>query len=70
MSHRGSMLALASGAAAGLALLVIALIAGPAAGRGWLCAFVLVSMVPIGALALLLVHGISGGRWAMILRRS
>jgi hypothetical protein len=31
--------------------------------RGWLFAFVLVSMVPIGSLALLLVHGITGGRW-------
>jgi hypothetical protein len=63
MRHRGSILALAGGAAAGLALLGTALIAGPAAARGWLCAFVLVSMVPIGALALLLVHGVSGGRW-------
>ncbi|HEX3809536.1 MAG TPA: hypothetical protein VHW02_07515 [Rhizomicrobium sp.] len=34
-----------------------------AAARAWLCAFVLVSMVPIGSLALLLVHGITGGRW-------
>jgi hypothetical protein len=33
------------------------------AARAWLCAFVLVSMIPIGSLALLLVHGISGGRW-------
>jgi hypothetical protein len=33
------------------------------AARAWLCAFVLISMVPIGSLALLLVHGISGGRW-------
>jgi hypothetical protein len=34
-----------------------------AAARAWLCAFVLISMVPIGSLALLLVWGISGGRW-------
>lgn len=33
------------------------------AARAWLCAFVLVSMAPIGSLALLLVCGISGGRW-------
>ena len=33
------------------------------AARAWLCAFVLVSTVPIGSLALLLVQGISGGRW-------
>lgn len=31
--------------------------------RAWLCAFALVSMVPIGSLCLLLVQGISGGRW-------
>ena len=31
--------------------------------RGWLCAFVLVTMIPIGSLALLLACGISGGRW-------
>ncbi len=29
----------------------------------WLFAFVLISMVPIGSLALLLAHGITGGRW-------
>jgi hypothetical protein len=31
--------------------------------RAWVCGFVLVSMVPIGSLALLLVYGISGGHW-------
>jgi hypothetical protein len=36
---------------------------GAAAARAWLFAFVLVAMIPIGSLALLLVHGISGGRW-------
>lgn len=36
---------------------------GAAAARAWLCAFVLVSMVPIGSLGLLLVYSISGGRW-------
>jgi hypothetical protein len=34
-----------------------------AAARAWLAAFVLASMIPIGSLALLLVQGISGGRW-------
>ncbi|MBV9992150.1 MAG: hypothetical protein JOZ72_12775 [Alphaproteobacteria bacterium] len=29
----------------------------------WVAVFVLLSMVPIGSLALLLTHGISGGRW-------
>lgn len=36
---------------------------GAAAARAWLCAFVLISMVPIGSLGLLLVYSISGGRW-------
>jgi hypothetical protein len=50
------------------ALLLIALAASgyanpPAIARGWLCAFVLTAMIPIGSLTLLLVHGISGGRW-------
>ena len=51
--------------AVALMLLVIAgmVISGGVIGRGWLCGFVLVAMVPIGSLALLLVHGISGGRW-------
>lgn len=31
--------------------------------RAWLPAFVLISMIPIGSLGLLMVHGISGGRW-------
>jgi hypothetical protein len=56
------------------ALLLLAIVAGVAlalscrgdtatAARAWLAAFVLVSMIPIGSLALLLVQGISGGRW-------
>jgi len=36
---------------------------GIVAARAWLYAFVLISMLPVGSLALLLVHGISGGRW-------
>lgn len=31
--------------------------------HGWLSAFAFLSMIPIGSLAMLLVHGISGGRW-------
>ena len=50
-------------AAAAVALILFALGDGAMVARAWLCAFVLVSMVPIGSLALLLVHGISGGRW-------
>lgn len=36
---------------------------GSATARGWLGAFVLVSMIPVGSLTLLLLNGISGGRW-------
>jgi hypothetical protein len=46
-----------------LALIIVIARAPAAAARGWLSAFVLVSTVPIGSLALLLVHGITGGRW-------
>ena len=31
--------------------------------QGWLAAFVWASMIPIGALILLLVHGLTGGEW-------
>ena len=45
------------------ALIAVAALSGAAAAHGWLCAFVLVAMVPIGSLALLLVHGVTGGHW-------
>ncbi|HEY1504959.1 MAG TPA: hypothetical protein VGF92_11710 [Stellaceae bacterium] len=38
-------------------------VSGESIARGWLYGFVLVSMAPIGCLTLLLVHGITGGRW-------
>ena len=63
MTRRVELLVLALALALAIALMAIASISGAAAARGWLSAFVLVSMVPIGSLALLLVHGISGGRW-------
>lgn len=47
--------------AAAIALMAIS--HGVDVARGWLSAFVLVSMIPIGSLTLLLVHAISGGRW-------
>jgi hypothetical protein len=50
----------------GLAFVAFALTVwgdGATAARAWVCAFVLVSMIPIGSLVLLLVHSISGGRW-------
>jgi hypothetical protein len=63
MIRRVELLVLALALALAIALLTIAMVFGAVAARGWLSAFVLVSMVPIGSLALLLVHGISGGRW-------
>ena len=50
-------------AVAAAVLILIAWGDGAMAARAWLCAFVLISMIPIGSLVLLLVHGISGGRW-------
>lgn len=50
---------------AALLVLVITLTLTPtrAFAAGWLGAFVFLSMIPIGSLALLLIHGITGGRW-------
>lgn len=50
---------------AGLAAvtIVFAAVTGAQVAQGWLAGFVLASMVPIGSLAALLVHGISDGRW-------
>jgi hypothetical protein len=62
MRGRITLLALGFGVAALIVLLIISVLLGPVAARGWLCAFVLIAMVPIGSLALLMVHGISGGR--------
>jgi hypothetical protein len=44
-------------------LIALAVGNGATVARAWLYAFVLVSMIPIGSLAMLLVHGVSGGRW-------
>ncbi|HWB51491.1 MAG TPA: hypothetical protein VG651_20440 [Stellaceae bacterium] len=63
MTRRFGLVAFCVGGAAALALAVGAAIFGAMVARGWFCAFVLVAMVPIGSLALLMVHGISGGRW-------
>lgn len=49
--------------AAAVILILLAFGDGMIVARAWLCAFVLISMIPIGSLALLLVNGISGGRW-------
>jgi hypothetical protein len=54
-----------------LAVLVAGICAGllgEAVLRGWFCAFIYMSMLPVGALVLLLVNGITGGRWGEDLR--
>jgi hypothetical protein len=63
VTDRFSRLTIGVSVAAAVALVVCALVFGSVAARGWVCAFILVSMVPIGSLALLMVNGISGGRW-------
>ena len=64
MSERRARFAgLALAGAAGAALISIAWSSQATAAQGWLCAFVILSMVPVGSLALLLVHGVTGGRW-------
>jgi hypothetical protein len=47
----------------GVLLLILALIDPALFAQGYLIAFVLVSMVPIGSLLLLLVGGLTGGDW-------
>ncbi|HEY1708587.1 MAG TPA: hypothetical protein VGG10_10015 [Rhizomicrobium sp.] len=49
--------------AAVIGLVLLGVHDGASVARAWLCAFVLISMVPIGSLVLLLTHGITGGRW-------
>jgi hypothetical protein len=46
-------------------LLAVTVILAPtrAFAAGWLSAFVFLSMIPIGSIGLLLLHGITGGRW-------
>jgi hypothetical protein len=48
-------------AAAGL--LALAMIDARTAASGWLAAFVFWSQVPLGSLALLMIHRLTGGRW-------
>ncbi len=63
MTDRFSRVALGGSVAAAITVAVCGLLFGAVAVRGWTCAFILVSMMPIGSLALLMVHGVTGGRW-------
>jgi len=57
----------AIGVVAGLMLVLLAFADPLAVARGWAVAFVWSSMVPVGAIALLLIHRISGGEWGFAL---
>jgi hypothetical protein len=46
-----------------IALVAIAIFSPRIAAGGWLLALVMVSAVPLGSLALLMIHRITGGRW-------
>lgn len=59
--HRTALRATGLGAA--LVLAVVAVVAPRAAAAGWLVAFASVAAVVLGALALLLVNALTGGRW-------
>jgi hypothetical protein len=67
MKHRS--VALFAVALVALALLVAAAILWPrTAAAGWLIAYIYVSAVPLGSLALLPIHRLTGGRWGDALR--
>jgi hypothetical protein len=54
--------------ASATALVVIAVVAPRVAAAGWLIGFIFVSAIPLGSLALLLIHGLTGGHWGDSLR--
>jgi hypothetical protein len=53
---------------AGAALIAAAALWPRIAAAGWLIAFIYVSAIPLGSLALLLIHRLSGGHWGDTLR--
>ena len=57
-------------AAAGLIVLILGLIINPTQFfLSWLLAFLFVLSFPLGALAILMLQHLSGGRWGLVLRR-
>jgi hypothetical protein len=65
MTRRMGSRVVAAGLAgfAALALIAIAVTAPRVAAAGWLIAFVFLSAIPIGSLAWLLIHRLTGGQW-------
>ena len=55
-------------AAATAAFVAVAVIAPKAAMAGWLVGFAFWSQVPVGSLALLMIHRLTGGNWGRELR--
>jgi hypothetical protein len=56
-------LSLAIAAVAAAAMIVIAIFSPRQAAGGWLLAFPYVAAFPLGSLALLMIHRLTGGRW-------
>jgi hypothetical protein len=67
MNRRRASLTIA-GCVGALALVALAVFAPRAAAGGWLIAFVVLSAIPLGALALIMIHNLTGGAWGEDLR--
>ena len=50
------------------ALVIVAFVSPRLAAAGWLIALITLSAIPLGALAWLMVHGLTGGHWGHALR--
>jgi hypothetical protein len=57
-----------TGGVAGLALIVIAIVSPGIAAGGWLIGFIAMTAIPLGSLAWLLIHRLTGGHWGAGLR--
>lgn len=66
MTRRATLLALVLVAAACLA--AAAIMQPQKTAAGWLIAFIYVSAIPLGSLALLMIHRLTGGHWGDALR--
>jgi hypothetical protein len=63
MSRRAALAVAGFGTLAAAALIIAGFFAAAAVLQGWLVALVFWSSLPIGALVLLLIHRLTGGRW-------
>jgi hypothetical protein len=67
MNRRIRIALIVSGVAASVALIVVVAFNVAVALQGWLTAIVWASMIPVGALTLLLIHRLTGGEWGFAL---